>query len=357
MFSSNQCPPHAGIFLSIPTYAMMDKNKSLSKIMMPQPSSPTPSFQWLSRLQERLTDLVMHIKLFIVDLSFVRWAKQYTPSQLLYFSAMICLVVSIFDDGNSTFIATILFAFTGLIRELLNLFQKVWATTIGKSLILILYASTANLALAFAALKINQITGVEPTPFVFTLGFTTLVLMPFWIAVSQILIFLVGLILANLWLLLSVPLKLFGIQLKVHWEDTQNAIITMLFRIILIPIVLSGLITIITPYLASSLDTNGIQFEIGTEQAQPVELSLANIEQDEVGLEQLEDIQAKAQFIDQAIATFIYHLEAYPNSMCQKADNERTVILDDFSILLIAQSEESPLGYSYRVAKCRYTYE
>lgn len=325
--------------------------------MLPLPSSPPPTAKWLSQLQEQLSKAVMRIRLFISSLSFVRWAKQYTPSQLCYFAAMVCLILSVFDDGISTLFATMLFAFTGLIRELLNLFQKVWATTIGKSLILILYASTANLALAFAAIKINQITGVEPTPFVFTLGFTTLVLMPFWIAVSQILIFLVGLILANLWLFLSLPLKLFGIQLKVHWEDTKNAVLTMLFRIILIPIVLSGLITIITPYLASSLDTNGIQFEVGTEQEHPVELSLANKEEDELGLEQLEDIQAKAQFIDKAIATFIYHLEAYPNSMCQKADNERTVILDDFSILLISQSEESPLGYSYRVAKCHYLYE
>ncbi len=325
--------------------------------MLPQPSSSFTSPKWMTRLQTQLSSAVMHIKLYIRELSFVRWAKQYTPSQLFYFAAMLCLLLAMFDSGNTLLIMTMALAFAGFIRELLNLFQKVWATTIGKSFILILYASTANLALAFAALKINQVTGVEPTPFVFTLGFTTLVLMPFWIAVSHILIFLVGLILANLWLFLSLPLKLFGIQLKVHWEDTKNAIITMLFRIILIPVVISGLVTVITPYLASSVNATGFEVAIVSEQDRPLELSLSENPTENDGQEHLEDIQATGQFIDKAIATFIFHFEAYPYSMCQKAENERTVVLDDFSLLLITEDENQPLGYSYRVAKCSYTYE
>ena len=51
---------------------------------------------------------------------------------------------------------------------------------LGKGLILVLYAATANFALAISAIEINIITGIEPGPFVFTLGFATLIMLPFW---------------------------------------------------------------------------------------------------------------------------------------------------------------------------------
>ena len=197
-------------------------------------------------------------------LHMMQWAKQFNPSQWCYFTASALLLITTFTDGSYLpFVALI--AFVGLIRELINVFHRIWSTTLGKSFTLITYASTANLALAFAALKINLITGVEPMPFIFTLGFTTLVLMPFWIALSSLVMFMLILILANLWLLISIPIRLIGIPLEIHWEDKHRAILTMLMRIILIPIVLVHLINVMLPYIGQDVlnDQNGFSLRIG----------------------------------------------------------------------------------------------
>lgn len=290
-------------------------------------------------------------------LSLSNWTEQYTLSQRFYFAATLSLLIATFASSNAFLYLAGSLAFVGLVRELLKLFQKVWDSTLGKSFILILYASTANLALAFAAMKINHITGVEPSPFTFTLGFTSLVLLPFWIALSHIVIFLLVLIVANLWLLLSIPLNLIGISLRVHWEDSKHAIITMILRIILIPIVLMGLVNILFPYIASPDMQNGMTINLNANEQEGLKLTINDeVLDNDAAQQELTDILAKANVIDKTIAHFIYYLEAYPNSMCHKGENERSVLLDQYSALFIRQDSDSNVGYQYRVAACQARY-
>jgi hypothetical protein len=291
----------------------------------------------------------------------VDWAKQYTPSQLCYFLAISLLIINIFIEGDYA-IWIALLAFVGLLRELFNIFHRVWDTAIGKGFIVITYASTVNFALAFAALKINAITGVEPMPFVFTLGFTTLILMPFWIALSSVILFLTVLILANLWLLVSLLLRIVGIKLKVHWEDKKRAVLTMLMRIILIPIVLLNLFAVMLPFSNTDFVSGPLQFDgplltinLGDEDSDSLQTdtteteSIQNNQEAEDILESLHETQL---LVEKAIANFIFYLEAYPNSACQKSDEQRSVIIDENMLLLISKNEEAPHGFDYAVAKC-----
>lgn len=281
-------------------------------------------------------------------LHMMQWAKQLNPSQWCYFTASALLLITTFTDGSYLpFVALI--AFVGLIRELINVFHRIWSTTLGKSFTLITYASSANLALAFAALKINLITGVEPMPFIFTLGFTTLVLMPFWIALSSLVMFMLILILANLWLLISIPIRLIGIPLEIHWEDKHRAILTMLMRIILIPIVLVHLINVMLPYIGQDVlsEQNGFSLSIGDDSADEV---VNDSETNDKIMD--ESVTEQQRLIENVIAKFIFYFEAYPRSACIKSENEKSVILDDYTVLLISENDSARHGYDYIVKKC-----
>lgn len=323
----------------------------------------------IAQQQARMANVITDIK----TLKISQWVSQYTPSQLCYFAATLLLLISIFTEMD--FLpATAIIAFLGLIRELLNLFNRIWATTLGKSLTLITYASTANLALAFAALKINLITGVEPMPFVFTLGFSTLILMPFWIALSSVVMFLCVLIIANAWLLISIPLRLIGLPVVIHWEDTHRALLTMLMRIVLIPIVLVHLFNIMLPYIGQDVFDEPISISLNndnesdtqtdkTEVAEATEALLSapseaqsQEQQDPLHLrvqeQEQDELINRQRFIENLIADFIFYFEAYPYSACVKEPEQKSVILDDYTVLLITKNSEALHGYDFIVAKC-----
>lgn len=337
-------------------------------------------FQSLKQKVQSRVDAVRAWKLSV-------WAQQYNPSQWCYFVAGILLFLAITGEkGNSYSILAGWVAFFGLSRELLHLFQRIWDTTLGKGAILILYASTANIALAYAAMKINLISGVEPTPFVFTLGFTTLVLMPFWITLSTVLVFLVFLILANLWLLVRLPLKLVGFDIQLHWEDKKRAVLTMFLRIVLIPLALISILEAATPYFADFMDgvptAKQIRLEIeegfgdatdlsdeqpaapvteeldGNKERQPVTSSeQVSTEQDapETSAEFTEEqaeTKRKGMVINRLIANFMWYFEAYPNSFCEKPEEVRTVPIEEGVVLFVYQDESQEIGYRYDVSQC-----
>jgi hypothetical protein len=161
-------------------------------------------------------------------------------SQWFYFAALILLINNLGEEleDDAALVWVGIIAGIGLARELWHIFNRLWENMLGKALIFVLYAATANIAIAVAALKVNEITGIEPTPFVFTIGFTTLLMLPFWLMVTSIVFFSVTLLATNLWLIISLFLRLVRVKVKVHWEDKSFVFLTMLLRVILIPIVL-----------------------------------------------------------------------------------------------------------------------
>lgn len=303
-----------------------------------------------------------------------RWWQDYNLSQLCYFFATAILFIEwrVSDTPESIDISTAaIFALCGLIRELLSLFNFIWSFTLGKAITLILYATTANVALAFAAMQINLITGVEPSPFVFTLGFTTVLLLPFWIVTASMLFFSVSLVIANLWLLIRLPMRLVGLRLAIHWEDKKHPLITMLMRIILIPIVMVGMFQLAAPYIAMTFEDAELRTGLfsnvvtinaeGLENGELQDLSPEDVQDIKQGIERFEESKNKfdqtnierAKFIRSLVADFLFYFEAYPNSACEKLPEQRSVIIDENMMLMISPDETQDYGYRYEVGVCQ----
>ncbi|WP_185969361.1 hypothetical protein [Aliiglaciecola sp. M165] len=304
--------------------------------------------------------------------SFKYKLSQLTLSQWFYVVASLLFVV-LFDGDyeNDGLVWVGVIAGIGLFRELWHLFQRVWDKMLGKGIILILYAATANFALAISALKINAIAGIEPTPFVFTLGFTTLLMLPFWLTITTALFFSIALVALNFWLLISILLRLVRIKIQVHWEDRSFVFITMIMRLVLIPAVIMTLGTIIMPY-AKQIETfdGPVNFlsvqDLTDEQVQ--QLRESSEEKAEAMLEQFklknattEDAEQnsgakKVRHLDRIVATFIYWFETYPNSGCVKAENQRSLVIDENSILVV-ERDKSELGFKFAVLPCVPKYQ
>lgn len=291
-----------------------------------------------------------------------------TLSQWMYFIAFVLLLTHVEKDieEDSVLLWVGAIAGVGLIRELWHVFNRIWEHMLGKGLILVLYAATANFALAISALKINVITGIEPGPFVFTLGFATLIMLPFWLLVSSILFFSVALVAGNFWLIIGILLRLVRVKVKVHWEDKVFVIITMIMRLILIPYVIMSIFFMAVPYAeqielfehpiamlrADSSDDKTNQQEadektvLSESESKNVKLT---VNKRQFILPEVD--KGHIKWLDKVIAGFIYHFETYPKSACKKVAEQRSLPIDENLILLVAQ-DDSDLGYQFSVGPC-----
>jgi hypothetical protein len=345
----------------------------------------------LSKLKAgKLAVLLSKLKSGITP-SFREKLSSLTISQWFYFVAFICLlsfVNDIDEEDNALYIVGIL-AGLGMLREFLQLFHRVWQKILGKGLILVLYAGTANFALAVSAIKINAIAGIEPSPFIFTLGFTTLIMLPFWLTVVTVAFFSIALICVNLWLLVSILLRIVRIKIQVHWEDRSFVFLTMFLRLILIPLVIMTLGIMIKPYAKQIEAFNGAnnmftpnQFssqqleqidnageeevialikEFRAQNAAQLQLSNDNVSDSSDESNQASESESKSEnnrtrYLDTMVATFIYWFEAYPYSKCLKLPQQRSLIIDE-NLMLLVEKDNSELGYKFAVQACVPRYE
>lgn len=177
--------------------------------------------------------------------------KNLTFAQYCYFFGFAMFIAFILDDQQDQDLALVIgiIGGIGLAKEMWSVFNRVWSHTLGKGFLFVLYVATANFALAVSALKINMIAGVEPQIFVFTMGFTTLLMLPFWLLVASFIFLGTSLVLLNLWLAFRLLFRIFGIRLKVYWEDQSFAVVTIILRTFFIPFVIYVLGHLIQPYL------------------------------------------------------------------------------------------------------------
>ena len=336
---------------------------------------------------------------------FIQKLAQLTFSQKSYLLAFIVFLLVVdenYVESDNIRLVGVL-AGIGLARELWHLFQRIWSQMLGKGLLLVLYAATANFAVALSAMKINAIAGIEPTPFVFTLGFATLLMLPFWLISASMVFLSIALVMTNIWLLISIVLRLVRIKVRVHWEDKSFVFLTMFMRLILIPSVLATLMSVLSPY-ANQIDVFGagnarIHIVDPTTLTEQDRALLQNAT-DEQALEILQQIQQRnaeqeksltltpegtstaaiedqkpgdvtgsddnesqspeepeqVRYLDTMIANFIFWFETYPNSTCQKTPEQRSLVIDENSVFL-AQRDDSELGYAFSVQACIPRYQ
>lgn len=257
--------------------------------------------------------------------------SQLTFSQWMYLLAFFSLFFTADSEGEAldTFMLAGIIAGVGLMRELWHLFMRIWAHTAGKGLLFVLYAATANFALAISALKINSISGVEPTVFIFTMGFATLLMLPFWLILASMLFLGTALVVGNFWLLIALLLRIVKIRLPIHWEDQSFAVLTLILRIILIPALIWALALMLNPYLKQmDMFNEPLGFhvvrtnEISQEQAEQIR----NLPRDEIAAALAE---AKAEFQQQQDST---PSSTQPSTTSSTKDKTLQELIDDPSL-------------------------
>lgn len=273
-----------------------------------------------------------------------------TVSQYFYFAGFMVFLLNSGDNyfEQDKFVSAGVIAGIGLFRELWQLFIRVWDKLLGKGLLLILYAGTANFVLAVSAQKINAVVGIEPSAFIFTLGFTTFLMLPFWLLMSTVVFFSIATVFLNLWLLFSIFLRLVRIKIKVHWEDTSFVFLTMVLRLILIPSVIMTLVFIAKPYI----EQIGLYDQLSQSSQPSVEVSYLDPDANEASTEDKEaEPDTKIRHLDIMIANFVFWFETYPQSGCTKEPQQRSLIIDENSMLIV-EKDETELGFAFLVKPC-----
>jgi hypothetical protein len=337
-----------------------------------------------------------------------RWAKLHT-NQIIYIVALFLFIVV---DGDMNAPNTMMWfvgilAFFGMARELWAIFLKVWESTFGRLILLVLYAAIANFTLAVAAQKVNIIITADPTQLYHTLGVTTLLVLPLWLMVvsvvgmivifglMQILRLMRGLlvliriiaktakpkeafpktfIIVRLILLMPVSMTVFnslnwyGEQLNLPrtpsfgFSDSSESIVNKQVTKVGLGIIENelqaenlseeerqGLLTA-KRNLQEKYD-NRINENLAENVPVTKDEVLSN-EKNEGIIGTTDEASTKIYFLDNLIASFVYNYETFEYSHCQKGTDERVVYISENDILVVKKDNSAPTGYTFSTRSC-----
>ena len=337
-----------------------------------------------------------------------RWAQLHT-NQIIYIIALFLLFVvdGDLEDPDTTLWYVGVLAFFGMARELWAIFIKVWESTFGRLVLLVIYAAIANFTLAVAAQKVNTVISADPTQLYHTLGVTTLLVLPLWLMVFSVvgMIAIFGLMqILRLFRGLLVLMRIIGRKVQPKEAFPKTFIIV---RLILLAPVSVTMVTLLDWYSEqlNLPDSPGLRFS--RDSGDIVENNVARVGVDliekelqkdnlsdqersdliaakenllhntakqtnpepmlEVQLVQEGELDkstddkilpsekaepAKVYFLDRVIASFVYNYETFSYSHCQKASDERVVYISDNDILVVKKDTSTSTGYAFSTRSC-----
>jgi hypothetical protein len=338
-----------------------------------------------------------------------RWATLHT-NQVIYTVALVLFFVTDGDinDPNSLRWYVGVLAFFGMARELWAIFLKVWDSTFGRLVLLVIYAAIANFTIAVAAQKVNIVINADPTQLYHTLGVTTLLVLPLWLMVVSVvgMIVIFGFMqILRLIRGLFIFMRIIGRKTKPKEAFPRTFIVVRL--ILLLPISMTVFNSLVWYGEQLNLpNSSGLSFAsepsgIVNEQATKVgidiienELQKENISDEErnklisarqnllkrtgnnnidrqladnVPVEReavLNDVQntlgsapiseapTEIYVLDKLIASFVYNFEAFEYSHCQKGPNERVVYISENDILVVKKDKSTRTGYGFSTRSC-----
>jgi hypothetical protein len=337
-----------------------------------------------------------------------RWAKLHT-NQIIYLVALFFFIVVGGDMNapNTMMWFVGILAFFGMARELWAIFLKVWESTFGRLILLVLYAAIANFTLAVAAQKVNIIITADPTQLYHTLGVTTLLVLPLWLMVvsvvgmiiifglMQILRLMRGLlvliriiartakpkeafpktfIIVRLILLMPVSMTVFnslnwyGEQLNLprtpglRFSDSSESIVNKQVTKVGLGIIENELqaenlseeerqdLLTAKRNLQEKYD-NRINENLADDVPVTKDEVLSN-EKNEGTIGTTDEASTKIYFLDNLIASFVYNYETFEYSHCQKGADERVVYISENDILVVKKDNSAPTGYTFSTRSC-----
>lgn len=362
-------------------------------------------FKLLSEKLTRTTEKVLQIfdRLLTGPRNIVTAWHKLHANQKIYVLAFVLLIAyadEIFT-GKEDYITVVgCLALIAMARELWGLFTQIWDTMFGKSIVLVLYAIVANFTLSLSAQKINIIVGVAPSELIYTQGLTTLMMLPFWILLLSVL--------ALTFVFVGAQFKslFFGLLrfLRLHHIKPENkehfSGVFLVIRLIILPLVIMTLAQGLTWY-SQKIHIQNLSFDItdllSKEQKINLEAEKSDAKKEiateleaefgtkidesaitviETELEVSEkDVAAAVKEIapaeanifrlggdidlssseltlfDRAIASFVYHFEAFEFSRCKISKTERAVPLNENDILVV-EKDNSDIGFKFSARLC-----
>lgn len=333
--------------------------------------------------------------LSIPDKLIEHW-HQLDGTQKVYLFALAILIINSEDinassDINATMGWVGALAIFAMGRELWSIFTRIWESTFGKSVILILYAIIANLTLAVASQKINSIVGVAPSTLIYTQGLTTIMMLPFWILflslVALTFIFIGAQVRGVLFYIIrKLHIHRFPIKAKEHLPG-----VFVVIRLVLLPIVLMtlgstlswysdqiGLINVSIKWdneedesdipkdvillldkAEGHLETP-LKFEEYVQLQKELEdysLNLDKLDKDTIDKIRQGDGLILANpndknLVDKIIAEFVFNYETFEKSRCVLNEGERAVPVNENDILVVVEDDTLPLGYRFSSREC-----
>jgi len=297
-----------------------------------------------------------------------------TLAQKLYLLALTLLIFS--DNPGFVAIITVL----ALTLEFWPLFDRVWHSLAGKTILLLFYAIIANFAIAGAASVVNEVVGVATTHFSYTHNFAILLYLPAWVIAMTALAILLLQVAVPFYLVGLLLLRPLGVKALRLINHNHFRFTTMFIRLILASVVLYHLALIASLSNELSADLNNpdgivlnrlseddkqeITKELNSvnqdrsiqdpvEEDNAIDLSFTSDESNKENQERYRNVRADyGKAVRTLIAHFAYRLESDSRSRCEISPGSNIVELNDYEIVEIRKDKAADYGFTFEVKKC-----
>jgi len=241
-------------------------------------------------------------------------------NQRLYINAFVLLVAfllsrMLLESELPKWLLFIFFVFwvVAITYDLVALYKKVYETTLGKALLLVLFSLCANIAIVLSSQVVNDITGVDPSKFPHTVALLSILTIPFFITAAFGILSIV--------LLVFIP-----VFMMVHTIPDEKA------KAVFFP----------------GLDfKESIPYPRTTRLIQLISFAVFF---GFVFSWSQKSSKSYETFISDTARSFLYQFEMYPKSPCKVTDGERVGFLGDGKILVGSKLETT---VTFVVQECK----
>ncbi len=202
---------------------------------------------------------------------------------------------------------------SGVISDLLYVYSKVWATTIGKSFLLLLYFLASTFAYAAASQVVNEVVQFDSSKLSYAITFVAILLVPFFLFASTYIIFAVIFIFGQLYFFFATYAEAlkkdqcFKSIIPDNLESYPGR--TFLARLIVYPVAVG--------FLWGSAGHLGPKY---------------------------------STFVEDSAAAFIYHLEASKYSRCHITEGSKAIPINENEVIVVTNVDGH---YRFQPEECK----
>ncbi|MBU2883644.1 hypothetical protein KO525_10570 [Psychrosphaera sp. B3R10] len=315
--------------------------------------------------------------------------------QKIYLFAFLLQLLFFATDDLIAFSTIGFIAIIGIAMEVWPKFVAAWNNLLGRFIIIISYAIVANFAVAFAAQKVNEVIGIDPSPLFYSIGFATLLMAPIWMLTLSATVMVFYVIFLQSLILLRIFLKIIRLDKLFQSKAPKSSLSLALLKLFLIPAMLTTLTSAIEFYSGefksanmqqtvkdigksspynNRVDDNNVAGDSSTEAdlskskeqeiaeeilaATRVEDNITGITDgkatNETDKEVDDDEELDYDFtFNHLIAIFVHNVELFKFSQCIKTDKERVLSIGEFDILVSTPDKNAQYGHKFTVRNCQ----